>query len=201
MLTLYHAPRSRSSAVVTLLDELGALDRVEIVPVGILRGDGSGARDPANPHPEGKVPYLVHDGEGIRERAAIFAYLTELFPGAGLGPLPGMPGRGAYLSWLAWYQGVMEPAYLIRFAGVESPALDYAFRDVAAVTDHLRLTLERQPWLLGEAFSAADLLVSSPYVWMPKAMPDVPAIRDWVARCAERAANARTARYDEELPG
>lgn len=58
MMTLYHAPQSRSSRIVTLLDELGAADKVTIREVSIRRAlQGFGERDPANPHPEGKVPF------------------------------------------------------------------------------------------------------------------------------------------------
>jgi glutathione S-transferase len=60
MLTLFHAPFSRSSRLVWLLEELGA-DH-EIHYCDIARMDGSGGRDPANPHPDGKVPALIHDG-------------------------------------------------------------------------------------------------------------------------------------------
>lgn len=199
MLTLYHAPQSRSSSMITLLDELGAGEAVTIVPVTIPRQDSTGTPDPANPHPEGKVPYLVHDGEGIRERAAIVAYLTELFPQAGLGPQPGEPGRGPYLAWLAWYQGVMEPAYLIALLGEETEALRYHLRGMEGVVATLRATLERRPYLLGERYSAADLLVSSVFGWQPEAIPDVPSIRDWVARCLARPAVARTMDYDASL--
>jgi glutathione S-transferase len=112
MMTLYHAPVSRSSAIATLVDELGIQDKVTVKIVSIPRMDGTGGTDPANPHPEGKVPLLVHDGHMIRERGAIILYLTDMFPAAGLGPLPGEPMRGEYLSWLSWYQGVMEPVLI-----------------------------------------------------------------------------------------
>jgi len=55
-------PRSRSSRIVILLRELDAVDEIAIEIVDIARGDGSGRKDPQNPHPEGKVPLLVHDG-------------------------------------------------------------------------------------------------------------------------------------------
>ena len=202
MLTLYHAPQSRSSSVVTLLDELGALDQVEIVPVTIFRATtNSGAADPRNPHPDGKVPYLVHDGEGIRERAAVMAYLTELFPAGRMGPQPGERGRGSYLSWLAWYQGVMEPVFVMKMYDIKARAVELTFRDMEAAVAHLAATLERQPYLLGEDYSAADLLVCSPFGWIPDALPDVPAIRDWAQRCLARPALARTRAYDEGLSG
>ena len=96
MPTLFHAPMSRSSGIVTLIDELGA--DVEIREVSIPRQDGSGRADPANPHPEGKVPFLVDGDDTVRERGAITLYLTDKYPEAGLGPIEGMPKRGEYLS-------------------------------------------------------------------------------------------------------
>src|SRR5438067_2282099 len=108
MITLYHAPRSRSGRIIFLLEELGA--PYEIHTVNLRRGDGSGAVDPANPHPHGKVPAICDDGALVFESAAIALYLTDKFPIAGIGPLVGDPQRGAYLTWLAYYAGVMEPA-------------------------------------------------------------------------------------------
>src|SRR5690606_29280022 len=84
MIVLYHAPRSRSSRFIWLLEELGAPYRIE--PVSIRRGDGSGALDTKNPHPHGKVPVVVHDGATIFESIAIALYLTDAFPDANLGP-------------------------------------------------------------------------------------------------------------------
>ena len=90
MPVLYHSYFSRSSSVVTLIDELGA--DVEIRDVSVRRVDGSGGADPANPHPEGKVPYLVDGDEHLRERGAIMLYLTDRYPEAGLGPGPRRAG-------------------------------------------------------------------------------------------------------------
>ena len=72
MLTFFHAPNSRSSAIATLIDEMGISDWIETRLVSIPRQDGSGGRDPMNPHPEGKVPVLVHDGQVITERGPSF---------------------------------------------------------------------------------------------------------------------------------
>ena len=63
MLTLIHSPQSRSTTILSLIEEMGIQDRIETREVTIPRMDGSGRRDPANPHPEGKVPALVHDGD------------------------------------------------------------------------------------------------------------------------------------------
>ena len=192
MLTLIHSPMSRSSSVVQLLDELGATPHVTIKPVTIRRlVDGTGEPDPANPHPEGKVPLLIHDGVAIRERNAIMLYLTELFPDAGLGIAPGDPQRGAFLSWLAYFGNVLEPVFIGRFAGIDSPAYHATFRGLPEVTAKLAAALEQEPYLMGARYTAVDLLISGVFAWAPEAIPDVPVIGDWIARCQARPALAR----------
>lgn len=198
MLTLFHAPQSRSSAIVNLLDEMGITDKVEIRPVNIPRMDGSGGRDPANPHPEGKVPALLHDGHLITERGAIILYLTTLFPESGLAPVVGSPVWGEYLTWLSWYQGVLEPVLIFEAAGLAHPWLPRTFRGHAEAASRIRTALQKGPWLLGDSFSAADLLVHSPYAWFKDATPDDPLIRDWVARCMARPARLRVLAADAE---
>lgn len=198
MLTLYHAPRSRSSRIVRLLDELDALDKVKIQIVTIPRIDGSGGTDKANPHLEGKVPMLTDDGAEVWESSAIIQYLCECFPEAGLAPQPGEPGRGAYLSWMAYYGDVLEPLMMMKAMNVEHPLVHRTWRDFGAVTARLAAALEAHPFLLGETYSAADLLMVSAFSWNPSAIPDVPAIRDWVARCEERPSAARLVAFEEE---
>ena len=187
MLTLYHAPQSRSTSVVQLVHELGIADRVRIVPVTIPRQDGSGGRDPGNPHPEGKVPYLVDGADHVRERAAVILYLTDRFPEAGLGRPVGDPQRGEYLSWLFWYQGVFEPVAILSWAGLTHPYITHSLRDYDTALARLDEVLRRQPYLLGDAFSAADLLCAGPFAWFGEEMlPRTPAVADWVARCQAR---------------
>jgi glutathione S-transferase len=199
MLTLFHAPMSRSSRVRTLIDEMGIQDWVEIVPVNILRQDGSGARDTANPHPEGKSPCLSHDGTLITESGAVMLYLTTLFPDAGLAPKVGDAQWGEYLTWMVWYGSVMEPVLIFEALGIAHPALPRTFRGHAEVAARIRAALEKGPWLLGDAFSAADILIHSPYAWFKDATPDDALIADWVDRCKARPAVARTLAADLAL--
>jgi glutathione S-transferase len=56
--------------------------------------------------------------------------------------------------------------------------------------------LEKGPWILGESFSAADLLLHGPYVWFPDATPDDPLIRDWIERCKARPASVKVREAD-----
>ncbi|WP_374635149.1 glutathione S-transferase family protein [Paracoccus sp. (in: a-proteobacteria)] len=186
MLTFYHAPNSRSTSVLQLLHELGVTDQVETRIVTIPRQDGSGGRDPQNPHPEGKVPYLTDGTDHVRERGAIVLYLTDRFAQAGLGRPVGDPQRGQYLSWLFWYQGVFEPVAILSWTGLSHPAIHASLRDYQTAIQRLDEVLSRQPYLLGDAFSAADLLCAGPFAWFGDKMPATPAIRDWVARCQDR---------------
>lgn len=198
MLTLYHAPRSRSSRIVRLIDELDVWDEVDIRIVGIPRQDGSGGPDPKNPHPEGKVPLLVHDGVEIWESNAIILYLTDLFPKAGMGPVAGDPQRGRYLSWLAWYGNVVEPVLVFGATGLSHPVLGVTFRGVPEMTARLAGALGESPFLMGERFTAADLLLVSPFTWFPDAAPNHPAIRAWIDRCEARPSAKKTAEFDHE---
>lgn len=197
MLTLIHAPMSRSSRILWLIDEMAIQDKVQIKPVDIVRFDGTGRADPANPHPEHKVPVLFHDTTMITESGAIMLYLTALFPDAGLAPKPGYALRGSYLSWLFWYGSVMEPVLTLAAAGISHPYLTAGIRGVPEVTARLHTALAQGPWLLGDQFSAADLLCFSPYNWFQDALPDDPLIKDWVARCQARPSVARVRDMDQ----
>ena len=196
MLTFFHAPRSRSTRVLALLHELDALDDVQVKIVTIERLDGSGARDPSNPHPDGKVPLLVQDGQQIWESASIMQYLADRFPGTGLGIAFDDPRRGAYLSWFAWYAGVFEPLITLGYANLQHPALVRTFRTKAEAQARLRDALTGRDFLLGDQFTAADLLVSSAYAWAGK--PGDPLIDAWVDRCVARPGVAYATQFDTE---
>jgi glutathione S-transferase len=196
MLTLVHAPRSRSSRFIWLLEELGA--PYEIKLASIRRGDGSGAADAANPHPHGKVPALIHDGVTIFESAAIALYLTDAFPEKELGPRIGDKLRGPYLTWLAYYTGVLEPAFVSKFMNVEVPRGTAGWVNADEAMAPVTAALESGPYLLGETFSAADILYGSTFALFlgNPLLPETPTLRAYVDRCASRPAHARAAAKD-----
>ncbi len=198
MITLFHSPRSRSTRIVALLKELDALDHVRIDAVTTARIDGSGGRDPRNPHPEGKVPVLDHDGTPVWESSAIVLHLADLFPAAALNIPIGHAQRGAYLSWFAWYSGVMEPIMTLEAAGLEHPFIAYTYRSGAAARARLTAVLSDSPFLLGDRFTAADHLLHSPFTWFGK--PGEPVIDAWVDRCADRPGARFAAEFDEQHP-
>lgn len=195
MLTLFHSPQSRSSRMIWLLEELGADYTIRYVD--IPRMDGSGRVDPENPHPDKKVPALLHEGALVTESAAICLYLTDLHPEAGIGPVTGDAKRGAYLSWLAYYAGVIEPVVAVELAGLGGdPVFARTFRGIEEMKDRVRAALEASPYLLGEEFTAADVLVGSLGQFARQMLPAGAAIDDYLARLDARPALARATAKD-----
>lgn len=189
MITLYHAPQSRSSRMIWLLEELGV--PYEIKPVSIFRPmSGEGAPDPANPHPDKRVPAIVHNGALVAESVAIVLYLTDAFPAAGLGPGPGEPQRGEYLTWLAWYAAEMEPAMLAAMAGeLGQSALKQ--RSYDTMIRRLEAALAQQPYAMGERFSGVDLLIGSALIFGRQAFPASASFDAYIDRCRSRPAAVR----------
>jgi len=193
MLTLYHAPHSRSSRFIWLLEELGV--DYNIVYSDIRRRNGSGQPDANNPHPEKRVPALMHDGQLVTEQVAIALYLTDAFASAGLGVPVGAPGRGAYLSWIGFYAGEVDPAYVAR--SLYGERLDpVTQRDSQRVLARVSAAPAQGPYLLGDQFSAADILVSGPFEWDPSLAGADGAIAPWLARLAARPAAQRATTRD-----
>ncbi|HEY2709786.1 MAG TPA: glutathione S-transferase [Caulobacteraceae bacterium] len=195
MLKLYHAPDSRSSRFIWLLEELGA--DYEPVRCTIQRRSGAGAPDPRNPHPDKRVPALEHDGQLITEQAAIALYLTDLFRQSPIGAPPGSPDRGAYLTWLAFHAGEIDVAYNTRALGLGT-AEPTVLRDHRRVAERVAAALAKGPFLLGARFTAADILASGPFEWDPELGARSPVIVDWVGRLAARPAAARMRALDAE---
>lgn len=198
MLTLFHAPQSRSGRIVWLLEEIGA--DYDIRYVDIFRAMTlSGARDPANLHPDGKVPALLHGEALVTESAAIALYLTDLHPDANLGAPVGSPDRAAYLTWLAWTAGEMEPGVWSRISGATETDPNARARYDAAVA-RLLTALATGPYLMEDRFTAVDVMVASAVAWGRDYLPESALIDAWLDRTLSRPANARATAKDGALP-
>ena len=92
---------------------------------------------------------------------------------------------------------VVEPVLIFERAGLDHAWLHGTFRGLAEVVDSLSKALADRPYLMGDRYTAVDLLLSSPFAWFPDAMPDVKSIQDWGARCQARPSIARTKARDE----
>jgi len=191
MLTLYHAPQSRSGSIVWLLEELGASYELKFVDIG---GAGGAPEEYRAIHPHKKVPAVVHDGVTITERAAICAYLADVFPGAGLAPPIGDRRRGPYLSWLVYNDAVIDPVLGAKFLGWQYDKRGVSFGAFDDMVENLERTLLRTPYLTGDDFTAADLLVAGDVniaVRFTKLIPATPAISGFLTRTQSREAFKR----------
>jgi glutathione S-transferase len=194
MITLYHAPQSRSSRIVWLLEEIGT--PYVIRPVSIYRPmTGEGEPDAGNPHPERRVPALDHDGVLVTESIAVVQYLCEVFPDAGLLPAIGDPRRAACLTWIGWYACEFEPAMMAAMTGEIARSANRA-RDHEAVVRRLEGALARGPFVMGETFTCADLLIASALGFGRRAFPESASIDAYVERCKTRPAALRAASLD-----
>lgn len=195
MITLYHAPRSRSTRIIGLLEELGT--PYTIHPVSIFRPmTGEGKGDPANPHPDKRVPAIEHDGHLLAESVAITLYLCDHFADKGLAPQPGDARRGAYLTWMAWYAAEFEPAMFAAFTG-ELEASPLKQRSYDAVIHRIETALAKGPYLLGDNYSAADFLLASALAFGRSAFPQSEVIDAYIERCTRRPSIARGQSLDE----
>lgn len=198
MLTLVHSPRSRSTSFLWLLEEAGAPYNIRYVT--IRRGDGSGAQDAENPHAHGKVPLLIDGDETVFEQAAIALYVADRFPAAGLGPVVGAKGRGTFLTMLAYYAGVVEPAFTSKYMGVTVPRGTAGWVDSDEVMDYLNGRFAAHPFVAGDAFTAADVMYASAFaLFMDSPALDgkrTKSLEEYVARCTNRPARTRALAKD-----
>jgi glutathione S-transferase len=202
MITLVHAPRSRSTAFLWLLEEIG--EPYQLQYVSIRRGDGSGSLDASNPHPHGKVPVVMNDATVIFEQSAIALYLADRYPHANLGPRVDDPARGNFLTLLSYYSGVVEPAFTSKFLGVAVPRGTAGWVDSDEVMDFLNARLGSHPYMVGEKFTAADVLYASAFaLFMNSPLLEgkrTQQLQDYVARCVSRPARAQAASKDQPAP-
>jgi glutathione S-transferase len=194
MITLYHSPKTRADSIVWLLEELGVAYALRAVDW--RRADGSGQRDAANPHPHGKIPALDDGRETVFETSAIALYLTDKYRDVPMGPLPGEPGRGAYLSWLAYRPGVLEPALICRRFNVQHVHGAMGWAPADEVEGVMNRHLANHEYFLGDTFSAVDILVGGGLHFMAMAgmIQQTPVIEAYGERITARSAFARMMR-------
>jgi glutathione S-transferase len=199
MITLVHAPRSRSSAFVWLLEEVG--EPYEIKYATIRRSDGSGSLDAANPHPHGKVPVLIDGATVVFEQSAVALYVADKYPRANLGPRIGDSARGGFLTLLSYYSGVVEPSFTSKFLRVAVPRGSAGWVESDEVMDFINGRLASHPYIVGERFTAADVLYASAFaLFMNSPLLEgkkTPQLQDYVARCVSRPARARASEKDQ----
>ncbi|MDP3689565.1 glutathione S-transferase family protein [Bradyrhizobium sp.] len=191
MMKLYWAPRTRSFTALWLMEETGQpYERVLTdIATGAQKAPGYLAINPM-----GKVPALGDGDASLAEAAAICAYVAERYPQAGLAPPLGDPARAKYLYWLFFSPGCIEPAIVQLATKIEMNPVAAGWGEAQRVFDVLDTALEKGPWILGQTFSAADIVIGSGLhfaVRMFKMVPSRPSFDAYLNRCAARPAFQR----------
>jgi glutathione S-transferase len=198
-LTLYHAAPSRSSITLWMLEEIG--EPYDVHLLSLTKGDNRNA-DYLAVNPMGKVPALRHGDVVITENAAICAYLADEFPRAKLNVPVGNPLRGVYLKWLFFGPSCIEPAMMDkafpRKEEARRAALGYG--DYDTVLDVVAKAVAKGPHILGEQFTAADVVIGSGlrFGMMFNLLPERPEFTAYVSRLAQRPALQRADAKDKE---
>jgi glutathione S-transferase len=198
-IVFFHSPNTRSGGTRILLEELGAPHELRVV--NMKAGE---QRKPAflAVNPMGKVPAILHRGELVTEQPAIFIYLADLFPQAGLAPGLNDRLRGPYLRWMVYYGSCFEPAVVDRALKREAgaPAMS-PYGDYDTMLKTLTDQLAKGPYLLGERMTAADVLWGTALGWTTafKLVPELPVIKDYIARVGGRPAAMKVKAADAAL--
>lgn len=198
-ITFYFARRTRSAIVHWMLEELGEPYRVHQLD---MEAGEHKAADYLAVNPMGKVPALAHGPVVVTEAAAICCYLADAFPAAGLAPAADDALRGPYLKWLFFGPGCMEPAMIDRMLGRDVPPPHVCgYGSFEQMLGAVTSAVAPGPYLLGEAFTAADVVIGSTLRWgmMTGILPERAEIAAYARRLGERPALRRTTAREDEF--
>jgi glutathione S-transferase len=198
-LILFHNPQSRSAGAHILLEELQADYSLHVLN---FRSGDTRKPEYLAINPMGKIPAIKHGDVVVTEQAAVYMYAAELYPEAKMSPAIGDPLRGPYLRWMVFYGSCFEPALTDRSMNREpAPASRSPYGDYDSVISTLTKQLAKGPWLLGDTFTAADVLWGAALTWVTgfKLVPELPEIKAYIDRFNARPAVVRTRAKDAEI--
>jgi glutathione S-transferase len=194
MLKLYWAPQSRAARALWMMEEAGLPYERVLVDI---RADQQSRPDFAAINPMMKVPALSDGDASLAESAAICAYMAEKAPH--LAPPMGSPERARYLHALFFAANCVEGAYAEKFGNLQVPAMQAGWGSFERVMGVLEDWLRQGPWLLGEQFSAADVMLGSDLNFGVNAFGIVdprPVFSAYLDRCMQRPAFRRAQAID-----
>ncbi|HVS16559.1 MAG TPA: glutathione S-transferase [Thermoanaerobaculia bacterium] len=194
---LFWCPKTRSVRAIWMLEEVGRPYRRELVD--IRDPDAERSADFLAASPMGKVPALQDDSVHMAESAAICLYAADRYASGELAPAADDPARGRFLYWMFYTPAVIEPAMSEKFAGTKTNRFTSGWGDFETMIAAIERGLEPGPWILGDRFTAADVMVGSSVVFMRdfEMLPDVEALHAYADRCLERPAYQRALQIDQ----
>jgi glutathione S-transferase len=198
-ITLFHSPQCRSISTLTLLEELGAPYQLKVL--NMKAGEQRKAPYLAI-NPLGKVPAIYHGDALVTEQVAIFIYLADLFPEAGLAPALNDPSRGPYLRWLVYYAACYEPALVDKSMKREpAPLARSPYGDFDSMIGTVAARLQASPYLLGDKISAADILWGIALHWgmLFQLVPETPVLLEYAGRICARPGFVKASEMDVAL--
>lgn len=191
-ITLYHSPASRAFIAYWMLEELGVPFRVQTVD--IAKGQ---QKDPAylKLNPSGKVPTLTDGKVVVSENPAICIYLADRYGYGTLAPKIEDPDRGAYLKWIVYSTAVLDPLISLHPKHIDLPGKDTGFGTFDDMVDVLVRKLGGRKYLLGDRFTAADVMLGATISWAlhRKELPELGPLMDYNIRLTHRPAYQRAA--------
>jgi glutathione S-transferase len=195
VITVCHLSISRSERIVWLLEELGVPYRLEWFQ---RESNGAAPASLREIHPLGKAP-VIRDGDLVlAESGAIVDYIVERHAGGRLGIPPSDPRFAGYTYWMHFAEGSLMSLMLIALVlsripeAKESPVRARILDRLAKMLGYVDGALDGHEWFAGDAFTAADIMMSFPLTTMRRYL-DVDLaphanIRAWVARIESRPA-------------
>ena len=194
MYTLYYSPGTASLAVHLALLEIGAPYQLELVD---FERQSQRSESYLRLNPLGQVPTLVIDGIAHTESAALLMMLADRHPEAQLAPAPGTAGRYEWYQWLVFQSNALGASFRNWFYPQELGAAEHPPPLRAALQSRIeglwtRVDAQlaaRGPYLLGDKFSAADLLLIMYMRWsrkMPRTALEWPALRKFATLARAR---------------
>ncbi len=194
---LFWSQQTRSSRAVWLLEEAGVDYEIEVVDIRSPERKDSDAFRAASPM--GKVPALADGDVKMSESAAIALYIADRYSSGILAPALDDSSRGKFLYWVIYTPAVIEPAMAEKFNNIEPNRVRSGWGDFDLMVETLENALRSNTWLLGDQFTAADVLVGSSVLFMRafKMLPDSDVLNAYADRCLARPAYLKAQSLEE----
>lgn len=203
MITLYWCPKTRASRALWMLQELGEPFRTHLIDIR----DPAAKQDPdfARASPMGKVPAIMDTLDNgtvyMADSAAICLYLADRYASGRLAPTLDDAARGRYLYWMTYTPGAIEPAMMEKFNGLQLSPATSGWGNYDIMMRVLEDGLAAGPWIMGERFTAADVLLGSSVNFMRQfgLLGERPALEGYLERCLARPAYQAALAREGEL--